>query len=264
MNRDLYTGNLIKGKRKRDRELMLFQDRFNLLNYFKENPDKTYDISLKLFENRKKQKELIYAPSTVELRSSILPTVTLLKRNNIDYKELCDKVNLINKYNYNINPKFNNNIIDIWIDTREQHPLKIRNAQVKTLNFGDYSNPKNPNVVIERKNINDFVSSISKGYDRIKKELERAAENDVVIILLVETILHKALSFNDLPQMRFSQASPDFIFSRVKALIQEFPNFQIGFVDGRTEMIRIINRIYNYIGDINSVDLQYLIDCKLI
>ncbi len=72
--------------------------------------------------------------------------------------------------------------MDIIIDTREQLPyidvfdrLKI-NYYKKALRTGDYSIKGHENkFALERKTLNDFISSITSGRERFIKEMKRAS-----------------------------------------------------------------------------------------
>ena len=45
------------------------------------------------------------------------------------------------------------------------------------------------NTYIERKSITDFIGTMSGGYERFKREVERAREQDAKLIVLVEESL---------------------------------------------------------------------------
>jgi len=85
-------------------------------------------------------------------------------------------------------------------DTREQSPLKfeheyITGIKVKKLEVGDYGcqfeNGHIPPIFFERKSIGDLFSTMGKGHKRFKKELSRAVDNKLAIILLIEGTLTK-------------------------------------------------------------------------
>lgn len=90
----------------------------------------------------------------------------------------------------------------IIIDTREQSRLNFKHKSIteviiKGLNVGDYtalfSDGFQPPMVFERKSINDLYGTLSKGYDRFKKEIERAKEQHIQLIIIVEGNLSKVL-----------------------------------------------------------------------
>lgn len=76
-------------------------------------------------------------------------------------------------------------------DSREQKPLKFKLETIKTcLSVGDYSALFSESyqcpISFERKNCGDLFSTLSKGYSRFKKEIERAKEKNITLIILIE------------------------------------------------------------------------------
>lgn len=87
-------------------------------------------------------------------------------------------------------------------DTREQRPLDfdhpyIAKIQQQKLLVGDYmvefSDGFIPPFSIERKSMGDLVGSLSKGYKRFKKEILRAKENNIQLVILIEASMTKVL-----------------------------------------------------------------------
>lgn len=79
----------------------------------------------------------------------------------------------------------------IIIDSREQRPLLFRmESKVDCLSVGDYGiifedgyrYPLN----FERKGKGDLFSTLSQGYSRFKKCIERAKEQDVKLVIVIE------------------------------------------------------------------------------
>ena len=149
----------------------------------------------------------------------------------------------------------------ILIDTREQKPLKFKRETVsQKLDYGDYAfshSEHTCNCHIERKSLSDFIGTISGGHDRFINELERAKDNGAYLIVLVEEALTNALSFQYLPHIsKKIRATPEFIFHRVRDLIQEYPNIQFLFVNGRKESSRIVELIFTCECSYKKIDLQ--------
>lgn len=73
----------------------------------------------------------------------------------------------------------------ILIDTREQKPL-VEGAWLK-LAVGDYTTPSKLNKFhIERKSGEDLYGTLTKGNIRFRKELIRAADLNIRLVVLVE------------------------------------------------------------------------------
>lgn len=86
----------------------------------------------------------------------------------------------------------------ILIDTREQYPLGlVCDVKFKGLKFGDYgcmfSETYQYPVVFERKGIGDLFSSLTQGYDRLRKCFERAKKANFTLIIVIEGTKEKIL-----------------------------------------------------------------------
>ena len=93
-------------------------------------------------------------------------------------------------------------MINIFIDTREQRPLDfnadyIDSVKTCTLPYGDYAckyeETRIP-VVFERKSLADLCGTLGKGFERFRKEINRAAEDKIVLIVIIEVDLLKVIA----------------------------------------------------------------------
>ena len=277
--KDLFTGDLIKFKNKNQYFTEDFNNRVNMRKWFQstnEGEAKKYchDYLLK----RTKEKALNYSLCEVEARSLMCPPVPFLHKSFGNYYQYCNE-NFSLKNKYTKYPEFmdfpedisphsvNYKLYEIYVDTREQKPLKFTfPTQVKTLKFGDYcfSHSKlSMNTYIERKSITDFIGTMSGGFDRFKKEVERAKENNAKLIVLVEEDMNNCLNFKFLPYVsKKIKATPEYIFHNVRELIQSYDNLHFLFVKGRPEASRVIERLFLFAGPYNMVDLQLAYDLR--
>lgn len=268
--KDLLTGELLPFKNKEDYFNRLFSTRGNCIKYIQQLPkDQQGDFVYKLFEERAKLKNLLYLPCDVELRSSILPSVTLLKKLGIDYNELGKDLDLVRKYNYDTSSiTFKKEKLDIIIDSREQKELFFSDHNVikSTLSFGDYTcrNSFN-NIFIERKSLVDFISTFGNQVERFEREVLRAQSINATLIVLVENKLSDALSFNYIPYIaKRTKLTPDYVFHNIRYLIQTYPNLQFCFCENRKAMTKAIENIYQMSPRVNRFDIQYLYDKGLL
>ena len=271
---DKYDGSIIRFKNKDQ----YFRDEFNtmtnLKKWLKDKPleeAKTYCQTI--ITKRKHDKDIKYAPTQIELRTVLSPPIQYYNEIFFDYYGLCERLDLINKYQ---NPtgiidgkEYDKEEYKILIDTREQKPLKFEREIIsQKLDYGDYafSHPEQTcNCHIERKSLSDFIGTISGGYDRFINEIERAKENDAYLIILVEETLSNALSFQYLPHIsKKIRATPEFIFHRVRNLIQDYPNIQFLFVNGRKESSRMVELIFTSGCAYKKIDLQLAYDTKIL
>lgn len=269
--KDLLTGEIIEFKNKDQYFESDFNSKINFKKWAKSSDPKIVgDYCKGLLQKRQEKKKSIYPFSQVELKSSGIPSINFLETVIGDYYDYCDNNGFEKKF---LNPKnllLIDNFIDdycIYVDTREQKPLEFsRLTQVKKLNFGDYCFENldvSGNTFIERKSLKDFIGTLAGGYDRFCREIERAAENNSSIIVVVENDLATCLRFNYLPYIaRNTKVNPDFIFHKVRMLMTTYKNVQFLFVDGREECVRVIEKIFVNKDISLNYDLQLLYDIE--
>lgn len=267
---DLLTGELINFKNKDYYFSNDFNNKISMKKWLKaQTPEAQKDYLKKLLSQRKEKHNLIYAPTEVELRSITSPPVPYYHNLFSDYYKLCGEIGFKNKYKY---PKkeLKSEIKEgfkIFIDTREQMPLVIDYpTEVKGLKFGDYAinDPENK-CYIERKSISDFIGTMSGGYERFCREIERSIAAEANMIVLVERPLQECLSFQYLNYVsKKIKVTPEFVFFNVRELIQKYSNVQFLFVDGREECVRIMKKVFFSNGEYKKYDLQLMYDLNLL
>lgn len=267
---DLLTGELINFKNKDYYFSNDFNNKISMKKWLKaQTPEAQKDYLKKLLSQRKEKHSLTYAPTEVELRSITSPPVPYYHNLFNDYYQLCGEIGFRNKYQY---PKEELKFeikqgYKIFIDTREQMPLVIDYpTEIKGLKFGDYAiNDSENKCYIERKSISDFIGTMSGGYERFCREIERSIAAEANLIVLVERPLQECLSFQHLNYVsKKIKVTPEFIFFNVRELIQKYSNVQFLFVDGREECVRVMKRIFFSNGEYKKYDLQLMYDLNLL
>lgn len=78
--------------------------------------------------------------------------------------------------------------LSLIADTREQDPLWVPPlCKKQTLIVGDYTTTKlKKKFIAERKSPGDLYGTITKGHPRFKREILRAIENKIVLVVYVE------------------------------------------------------------------------------
>jgi len=272
--KDLFSGETINFKNKEQYFNSDFNDKNNMKKWLKNQTiEKAQEYCRSLLVKRKADKNIIYSPTQVELRTIMSPSVIFYNKIFNDYYDLCSEVGLQNKFVHpkNIAHQFRNKLTTkdtIYVDTREQSWLKFDIPfEIKTLPFGDYScSNDNCDCYIERKSLSDFISTLSIGnLDRFKNEIIKAKENNAYLVVLIEEKLTNALSFQYLPHIsKKIKATPEYIFHNVRQLIQDYDNLQFLFVDGKNEMKRVIESIFSSKCFYKKIDLQLAYDLKIL
>jgi len=268
---DKHDGNIIKFKNKDYYFENDFNSRQNLRLWLKgQSEPEAKEYCRELLISRKEKKDIVFAPTQVELRTLMMPPVQVYNSFFDDYYKLCEEVGLISRYKKPEDKISANNQSSskIYVDTREQKPLDFKNLnkQIKNLKFGDYAfSDQDSNTYIERKSVSDFIGTLSGGFDRFAREIERAGEAEASLIVLIEEDLNKCRSFNFLPHVsRKIKATPEYIFHNVRYLIQAYPHLQFLFVKDRKESSRVIEKIFLSNNTHKYYDLQYCYDMKVL
>ena len=139
----------------------------------------------------------------------------------------------------------------ILIDSREQLPIDfshkyIESIETMKLTVGDYAvrfkDGHIPNIRFERKSIGDLFGTLGAGYKRFKRELIRALENELKLVIIIEGNLSKILKGNI-----YSTLEGDTI---VKKLFTLKTRYNIDFVccKDRAEMSQYITHEFISLG----------------
>jgi hypothetical protein len=272
--KDLLTGEIINFKSKDQYFNSDFNDKNNMKKWLKEQSlEKAKEYCRNTLIRRKEEKNITYSPSQIELRTIMSPSIISYNKIFEDYYDLCSSIGFENKFVHprNISNQFKLKLKQndtIYVDTREQNWLKFNIPfEIKTLPYGDYTcSNDNCNCYIERKSLSDFISTLSSGnLERFNNEILKAKKDGAYLIVIVEEKLSNALSFPYLPYIsKKIKATPEFIFHNVRNLIQNYKNLQFLFVNGRSEMKRIIECIFGSKCFYKKIDLQLAYDMKLL
>lgn len=269
---DLYDKKIINFKNKEQYLSTEFNSRLNLKKWINENPKEIVEKYIhELIIKRKEKKNALYSFSQVELRSLLMPPVSMYNKFFGDYYALCAKLGFKNKYN-NFEKIISGSNYDssykIYVDTREQKPLIFdRPSEIKGLKFGDYTfsdKQATCGCYVERKSIGDFIATLSGGFERFSREIDRSVEANANLIVVVEESLTNCLNFNKLFHVyqKNTRATPEFIFHNVRNIIQKYPSVQFLFVKDRNESSRVIERIFTCGCAYEKIDLQFAYDTE--
>lgn len=272
--KDLFTGEVINFKNKEQYLNSDFNDKNNMKKWLKLQPiEISQNYCKNILAKRKEEKELIFSPSQIELRTIMSPSIIYYNKIFSNYYDVCSSLGFKNRF---VNPdviinQFKNKLYltdTVYVDTREQNWLKFNIPfEIKTLPYGDYTcSNYNCQCYIERKSLSDFISTLSsKNIERFNNEIFKAKNDGSYLIVIIEDTLSNALSFKHLPYINKKiKATPEFIFHNVRNLMQSYDNLQFLFVDGREEMKRVIEAIFASNCFYKKIDLQLAYDMKLL
>jgi hypothetical protein len=276
---DLYSGEKIPFKSISQYLSSDFLNKNNFKMWIKANSrDTVRDYCIDWLKHRKDLKGLRFAPSQTELKTLTFPSIAFLEElfsGDGGYYGLCQSLGYSvrhNKISKNTKLPISFSFSEqayIIKDTREGRPLIFAEPSIEgTLNWGDYGlsdESLSDKVRIERKSLTDLIGTLSSGYERFTREIDRAGKDGGYIVVLVEERFQNLLSFNFLPHIsKRVRAKPDFICHRIRELCQYFDNFQLLCVDGRKEAAKATARILQLGKVARTTDLQLCYDLGIL
>jgi hypothetical protein len=260
-----------------------FATKVTLRQWLAKHPKEGLEWSKAWLSRRKEEKGLLYAPSQAELRTLQCPSMPYyetMAANEGGYYGVTKVLGYADRYTsapLTFFPLFSDAVI--IQDSREQHPIILpRKTRSEALSVGDYalSAPYDQGIRIERKSLGDFCGTMSErkiarkggrkgtgatedsSFQRFDRELARAQEQNLYVVMLVEASIADAQRFDYLPQTQWVKAKPSHIFHNWRTLLARYPlTFQCVFCDGRLEMSRIIPKVFELGDQVRTADLQW-------
>jgi hypothetical protein len=265
---NLLTGEQLPFKNKEDYFVKGFANRAQL-NEWADGAKKedVKEYLLKQLQNRIHKKDLVRAPGHLELELYNLPSIDLYKRFFGTYSRACKELNIKPLFYKNITDDFftddpSISQIEVVVDTREQKPLDFVNPRVMKLDFGDYTTTGDnyTKTFVDRKSESDFKSTMSTGFDRFKRELERAKDFNSYLYIITESSIEKIKRNNNYGSHK---SKLDYIWHNMRVLTHEFADTcQFIFADNRTTSKKIILKLLTSGDNLWNADVQYFIDQK--
>ena len=262
---DKFSNEPIKFKNFEEYFLTDFNSKENLANWcFKEDKAIVRDYICKLFKARCNKKKTLFVPSNIELKSLFLPSWQGLVK-IFDTKEnvikAFTKQGLRFKYDYISTPTFSDIEPEILIDTREQNPLEFKDSKKMKLSCGDYgtSGPLFSDVFVERKSLEDLISTLVSGSERFDREISRAEDLGYYLVVLIENKFQNALNYS--PEKSFSKyINGKFVFHKIREIYAKYNNIQFIFSDSRENSKDIMIKIFQMKESVKKFDLEFLKD----
>jgi len=221
---------------------------------------------LELVKARIEEKQYQFAPFHNELKTLDLPPIDIIKKHFGSYSSFCKLLNKEPLYNKNIPSDFNNVDLSkakIMVDTREQDPLEFNNSRIEKLYVGDYllEDENYTYTFVDRKSEADFLGTLSSGYDRFEREIEKTVALNACLFVVTESDI-ESIKQN---QKRFNRKTNlQYIFHNMRHLSHKYPRtVQFIFTGSRDKSLDIIPKILYHGSKLRQVDLQYFLDNEL-
>lgn len=263
---DLLTNEKLTYSNPEKYELDNFKDKRNLKKYLESNKEVGIEYLINWLKKRKELKKLEFGPTQFELKSLQYPGIRFVEEfyGQGTYKKICEDVGLKIRHDYSQDITFEDKNLEFIVDSREQAILKLDNYQIQKLNYGDYTIENNKGIYIERKSIMDAISTVTSGFDRFCREIERCQKDNNYLIVLIEEKFQNLLSFPYLPHCKRTKVSVEYLHHQIREICNKYPlNIQFLAVDGRQESVTILEKIFQIKDNIRTIDLQYEYDRNL-
>jgi len=192
---DLLTGEPIPFKNYEAYSSTDFKSKKNMYKWLDKSKKHEVDFYCeRLFRRHMQDREMRFAPSYLYfLTHPRLPKIDYYDRNHL--LELNKEFKLEGVFSESIDscPDFLDipDGVTILQDTREQNPLLFPNLKTELLklDFGDYTlgGKDYSYVFVDRKAEDDFKGTMSKGFERFCRELDRVREFGAYLYLVVES-----------------------------------------------------------------------------
>jgi hypothetical protein len=153
--------------------------------------------------------------------------------------------------------------MEIAQDTREQNPLAFPNNRSFSLklDFGDYTamGEDYAYVFVDRKSEDDFKGTMSQGFDRFCRELDRAREFQSYVFVVIESNFKKIYQNNSLPFKKKSNLT--YVWKNMREIIVGYSDVcQFVFTGSRENSSLVIPYLLKHGQEFRSVDLQFFME----
>ena len=264
--KDKLTGELIQFKKYDQYFATDFINKKNMKKWCKTAPRaEVKEYIIKAFKEKKAAKGLQGGPPSIYLQTVGLPDVDLCKEVFGSYSEACKQFGMLPMLSGQLPNQFKKDYSDtpILIDTREQKPLYFKNSESLKLDVGDYAvgGDLYDYTFVDRKSYQDFCATITNGYARFVKELERCRSMGCMLFVVTEVAFDKMWANN---RAGYKKVNLDYVYHRMREIQAEYSDCcQFVFSGSRHKSEEIIPKILVLGKKLWAVDVQYFWDKQL-
>jgi hypothetical protein len=265
--RDLFDGELIEFKDIKQYFSTNFNSKYNFLKWIAPGGKEVQDYSINILKERAEEKGTNLIPANVELKSLFAPNLSdyISMFGGVgNFKSVLDEAGLQMKLGVE-NPVQKEGDFKIFIDSREQAALPFKNSEVKKLIVGDYCPSEEffSGIFAERKSLYDLAGTLTSGLDRFKREIERAAELGLYLVVITESSFIDAFDYS--PKNSFSQRiGGAYLFNKIRLLMKDYNNIQFVFAKNRDRSRELTEKIFRMGDAARTTDLEWCKDRNLI
>jgi hypothetical protein len=264
---DLFDNEPIEFKDIKNYSSTDFSSKYNFLKWIAPGGKEVQNYSINILKQRAEEKGTNLIPANVELKSLFAPNLSdyISMFGGVDgFKSVLEESGLKMKLEP-VKPEFKTGVMKIFVDTREQAPLTWPSSEVKKLIVGDYCPSEEffSGIFVERKSLYDLAGTLTSGLDRFKREIERAAELGLYLVVVTESSFVDAFDYS--PKNSFSQRiGGAYLFNKIRLLMKDYNNIQFVFAPNRFRSVEMIESIFRMREAARTTDLEWCKDRNLI
>jgi hypothetical protein len=254
------TGELLPFKNFKDYFSKDFSQPHQLMEWVnKSKEEEVKDYLSKLLERRLVDKELDYGPTELELSSAGMPSIDVYKKYFGSYTFACEKFGVKPLLGGKMPKGFYDDYSNtkILIDTREQQPLSFKNSETFKLDIGDYgvTSKDYDYTYVDRKSFGDFCGTITVGYSRFCKELDRCRSLGSYIFVVMEFPFEEIVEYN---KKSYKKYKLDYVFHNMRDMQKKYKDCcQFVFAGSRELSELLIPKILVFGKQLWGADLHY-------
>ena len=264
--KDKLTGELLPFKKYDQYFDAHFTSVDNMRKWCKDAPRKEVeDFVINSIKEKLTSKGITAGPPALYLATAHLPDIDVCTELFGSYSETCKKFGMLPMLSGQLPKSFSQDFstTPILIDTREQQPLQFKRSEVLKLDVGDYgvSGDNYDYTFVDRKSYQDFCATVTNGYGRFIKELERCKALGCFLFVVVEVAFGNMWVENARGYKKFRL---DYVYHRMREIQANYSDCcQFVFSGSRRSSEELIPKILVLGTQLWNVDLQYFWDKQI-
>ena len=264
--KDKLTGELIPFKKYDQYFYTSFLNTSNMKKWCKAAPKEEVEaFVINSIKDKLTSKNIKAGPPALYLETSGLPDMEICKEIFGSYNAVCKKFGMLPMLAGQLPKEFDDDFSNkhILIDTREQRPLSFKNSELLKLDVGDYgvSGELYDYTFVDRKSYQDFGATVTGGYARFVKELERCKSLGCFLFIVIECDFDQIYWKNKSVYKKFNLG---YVLHNMRDIQAKYSDCcQFVFSGSREESVKLIPKILVLGQKLWKVDLQYFWNKKI-
>lgn len=265
--RDLYSNELLQFKNYDQYFTEDFNSVENHIAWLKTtSPIKAKNQLIEYTKKRFGDKQVKFTPPDLYYVLANMPNIDHYRRLWRSYYDFSADLGISSWFDKNLPQDFweqDCSNLEIFVDTREQKPLKFKNGVNNKLDFGDYtaSGKYYSKTFVDRKAQDDFRQTFGKDIERFRREMDRCVQFNSYMFIVVESSIEKIEEENKVSRFK---SNLGYLWHNVRSLMIDYPeNIQFIFAYSRAGAKKIIPKILYHGQELWHVDVQYHLEKKV-